>query len=40
MWDWIRGWYLTLYIKFFQPELYGYLTRPIDPADFVEVERP
>jgi hypothetical protein len=37
---WLRAWKVTLKIKFFEPELYRDLTRPLDPADFIAVERP
>jgi hypothetical protein len=34
---WFCGWYLTLQIKYREPELYRYLQEPIDPEDFEEV---
>jgi hypothetical protein len=34
---WFCGWYLTLQIKYREPELYRFLQEPIDPEDFEEV---
>jgi hypothetical protein len=41
--EWFRGWYKTLEIKFKNPELYHWLCSCTDTAfdeDFVEVEPP
>jgi hypothetical protein len=37
---WLDGWRLTLYIKYFQPELYRQLLEPINMDEYVEVFRP
>ena len=37
---WLYGWAVTLRIKFFQPELYRYLTAEFNPFDFIEVDEP
>lgn len=40
--EWVRGWTITLDIKFNHPELYRELTKPydIDLTNFREVDRP
>lgn len=38
--NWIRGWKATLEIKFFTPDVYDFLKKPMDPDDFTEVQRP
>lgn len=41
VWQWISGWYETLCIRIFEPELYRDLTEsPLDLADFFEVTEP
>ena len=42
MLDWIRGWWETLKIKWFDPETYAILCAAptFDEDDFIEVERP
>jgi hypothetical protein len=37
---WFAGWYLTLHIKYREPELFRILTEPLDLDDFEEVEPP
>ena len=37
---WFTGWYLTLRIKYREPELYRYLQEPIEADDMEEVEPP
>ena len=38
--DWFRGWYATLAIKYRNPELYRELTKPLNGTDFGEVKPP
>lgn len=40
--DWIKGWWETMMIRFFDPETYAILASKdgFDEDDFVEVERP
>ena len=37
---WLLSWTETLTIKYRYPELYAYLTQPVDPEDFVGVGPP
>lgn len=37
---WLRSWYITIRMWLFDRETYRHLGEPIDPEDFVEVERP
>lgn len=38
--DWLRGWYETIKIRVFEPELFKALCEPIDGEDFGEVGPP
>jgi hypothetical protein len=38
--EWVRGWVITLDIKFNNPELYRALTQELDGTDFGEVGPP
>lgn len=38
--DWIKGWWETILIWAFDRETWNALLEPLDPDDFVEVDRP
>lgn len=42
MMGWLKGWWETLVIRFFDPETYKVLTEKgeFDEDDFIEVQRP
>lgn len=40
IWYWLVGWYVTLQIKYSDPDLYRALSQPLYIDDFEEVNEP